>query len=141
MTILVWYGYPMINWIAFNNSFIFPQLKHTSENECNFSAEERARKNEHGFSFLEAVKVHITRISIFLETKNSQTRKDWNLCYVNFQSFQKRESVFIFVRVFFCRKLDSFSKVFLSCGNIKNLLKAIQFIMGYPYHIKIVKNY
>ena len=66
----------MINWIAFNKSFIFPQLKNTSENECNFSAEERTRKNEHGFSFLEAVKVHMTRISIFLQAKNAQTRTD-----------------------------------------------------------------
>ena len=41
-----------------------------------FVAEERTRKNEHGFSFLEAVKVHITRISIFLQTKNAQTRTD-----------------------------------------------------------------
>ena len=57
-------------------SFIFPQLKNTSENECNFSAEERTRKNEHGFSFLEAVKVHMTRISIFLQAKNAQTRTD-----------------------------------------------------------------
>ena len=62
--------------VAFNKSLIFPQLRDTSENECNFSAEERARKNEHGFSFLEAVKVHITRISIFLQTKNAQTRTD-----------------------------------------------------------------
>ena len=60
--------------VAFNKSFIFPQLKNTSENECNFSAEERTRKNEHGFSFLEAVKVHMTRISIFLQAKNAQTR-------------------------------------------------------------------
>ena len=68
----------MINWIAFNKSFIFPQLKNTSENECNFSAEEHTRQNKHGFSFLEAVKVHIpvTRISIFLHTKNAQTRTD-----------------------------------------------------------------
>ena len=66
----------MINWIAFNKSFIFPQLKNTSENECNFSAEERTRKNEHGFSFLEAVKVHMTRISIFLQAKDAQTRTD-----------------------------------------------------------------
>ena len=58
------------------NPLSFPQLKNTSENECNFSAEERTRKNEHGFSFLEAVKVHITRISIFLQTKNAQTRTD-----------------------------------------------------------------
>ena len=65
----------MINWIDFNKSFIFPQLN-ASEVECNFSAEERTRKNEHGFSFLEAVKVHITRISIFLQTKNAQTRTD-----------------------------------------------------------------
>ena len=41
-----------------------------------FFSEERTRKNEHGFSFLEAVKVHITRISIFLQTKNAQTRTD-----------------------------------------------------------------
>ena len=66
----------MINWIAFNNSFIFPPLKNTSENECIFSAKERTRKNEHGFSFLEAVKVHIRRISIFLQTKHAQTRTD-----------------------------------------------------------------
>ena len=38
--------------------------------------EKRTRKNEHGFSFLEAVKVHITRIPIFLQTKNAQTRTD-----------------------------------------------------------------
>ena len=62
--------------VAFNKSVIFPQLKNTSENECNFSAEERTRKNEHGFSFLEAVKVHMTRISIFLQAKNAQTRTD-----------------------------------------------------------------
>ena len=62
--------------VAFNESFIFPQLQNTSENECNFSAEERTRKNEHGFSFLEAVKVHMTRISIFLQAKNAQTRTD-----------------------------------------------------------------
>ena len=66
----------MINWIAFNKSFIFPQLENTSENESNFSAEEHTREDEHGFSFLEAVKVHITRISIFLQTKNAQTRTD-----------------------------------------------------------------
>ena len=66
----------MINWIAFNKSFIFAQLKNTSENECNFSEEECTRKNEHGFSFMEAVKVHMTRISIFLQTKNTQTRID-----------------------------------------------------------------
>ena len=41
-----------------------------------FVAEERTRKNEHGFSFLEAVKVHMTRISIFLQAKNAQTRTD-----------------------------------------------------------------
>ena len=39
-----------------------------------FFAEERTRKNEHGFSFFEAVKVHMTRISIFLQTKNAETR-------------------------------------------------------------------
>ena len=32
-------------------------------------------------------------------------QKDWNSCYVNFHSFQKRESVFIFARAFFCRKI------------------------------------
>ena len=39
-------------------------------------SKERGRKNEHGFSFLEGVKVRITRISIFLQTKNAQTRID-----------------------------------------------------------------
>ena len=39
-----------------------------------FLAEERTRKNEHGFSFLETVKVHMTRISIFLQAKNAQAR-------------------------------------------------------------------
>ena len=62
--------------VAFNKSFIFPQLKNTSEDECNFSAEERTRKNEHGFSFWEAVKIHITRISIFFQTQNAQTRTE-----------------------------------------------------------------
>ena len=62
--------------VAFNKYLIFPHLRDTSENECNFSAEERARKNEHGFSFLEDVKVHITRIAIFLHSKNVQTRTD-----------------------------------------------------------------
>ena len=57
--------------VAFYKSFIFPQLENTSEDECNFSAEERTRKNEHGFSFLEAVKVHKIRIAIFLQSKNS----------------------------------------------------------------------
>ena len=66
----------MTNSIAFNKSFIFPKLKNTSENECNFSAEEHTRKNEHEFSFLEAVKVPITRISIFLQFKNAPTRTD-----------------------------------------------------------------
>ena len=30
--------------VAFNKSFIFPQLKNASENECNFFPEERTRK-------------------------------------------------------------------------------------------------
>ena len=60
--------------VAFYKSFIFPQLENTSEDECNFSVEERTRKNEHGFSFLEVVKVHMTRIATFLHTKNAQTR-------------------------------------------------------------------
>ena len=46
------------------------------ESNAIFLAEERTRKNEHGFSFLEAVEVHMTRISIFLQTKNAQTRTD-----------------------------------------------------------------
>ena len=83
----------MINWIAFNKSLIFAQLKNTSENECNFSAEERTREKEHGFSFLEAVKVHITRISIFLQTQNAQTRKD-SYCGKSNAS-KKRQSHFL----------------------------------------------
>ena len=41
-----------------------------------FFAEERTRKNEHGVSFLEAMEVHMIRISIFLQAKNAQTRTD-----------------------------------------------------------------
>ena len=100
----------MINWIAFNKSFIFPQLKNTSENECNFSAEERTRKNEHGFSFLEAVKVHMTRISIFLQAKNAQTRTNSNCGKPNVSKngspiFYKRNR---FTKVLFNK--DAFSK-------------------------------
>ena len=80
--------------VAFNKSFIFPQLKNTSENECNFSAEERARKNEHGFSFLEAVKVHIARISIFLQTKNAQTRTD-SYCGIKVKCLKKATVPFL----------------------------------------------
>ena len=61
----------MINWIAFNKSFIFPQLKSTSENECNFSAEERTLNTDSLFWKLSKL-----QISIFLQTKNAQTRKD-----------------------------------------------------------------
>ena len=65
----------MIDELLSTNPLYFQNLKMVwTTNE--FFAEERARKNEHGFSFLEAVKVHITRISIFLQTKNAQTRKD-----------------------------------------------------------------
>ena len=97
--------------VAFNKSFIFPQLKNTSENECNFSAEERTRKNEHGFSFLEAVKVHMTRISIFLQAKNAQTRTD-SYCGKSNAS-KKRQCHFLqtqtihnsfFNRIFFSKK-------------------------------------
>ena len=78
--------------VAFNKSFIFPQLKNTSENEYNFSAEERTRKNEHGFSFLEAVKVHMTRISIFLQATSAQTRTD---SYCESNASKKRQCLFL----------------------------------------------
>ena len=84
----------MINWIAFNKPFMIP-LKNTSENECNFFAEERARKNEHGFSFLEAVKMNIRRISIFLQTKNAQTRTFHNVVS---QMPQKSDSAIFYKR-------------------------------------------
>ena len=35
----------------------------------NFFAEERTRKNEHGSTFLEAMKVHMTRIQSFCKLK------------------------------------------------------------------------
>ena len=101
--------------VAFNKSFIFPQLKNTSENECNFSAEERTRKNEHGFSFLEAVKVHMTRISIFLQAKNAQTRT-YSYCGKSDAS-KKRQCHFLqtsndtqqfFYRIFFRKPSEKF---------------------------------
>ena len=69
-----------------------------------FFSEECARKNEHGFSFLEAVKVHITTISIFLQTKNAQTRKD---SYCGKSNASKSDSAIFFTNVneaqqFFC---------------------------------------
>ena len=69
-------------WIPNDQLDCFQQILYISTTQkyfgkrMQFSAEERARKNEHGFSFLEAVKVYITRISIFLQTKNAQTRTD-----------------------------------------------------------------
>ena len=50
--------------VASNKSFIFPQLKMLRETN-NFFAEERTRKNENGATFLEAMKVHMTRIQSF----------------------------------------------------------------------------
>ena len=40
-------------------------------------------------------------------------QKDWNSCHVNFHSFQKRESVFIYARGFFCKKNAFVSNSFL----------------------------
>ena len=54
--------------VASNKSFIFPQLKMLRETN-NFFAEERTRKNEHGSTFLEAMKVHMTRIKSFYKLK------------------------------------------------------------------------
>ena len=67
----------MINWISFNKSFIFPQLKNTLEilNAIFLQKNTRAKMNTDSL-FLESVKVHITRISICLQNKNAQTRTD-----------------------------------------------------------------
>ena len=54
--------------VASNKSFIFPQLKMLRETN-NFFAEERTRKNEHGSTFLEAMKVHMTRTKSYYKLK------------------------------------------------------------------------
>ena len=56
-------------------------------------------------------------------SEHFQVVKRFNLCHVNFHSFQKSGSVFIFARAFFCKKLFV-SRSILSCGNIKDLLEA-----------------
>ena len=54
--------------VASNKYFTFPQLKMLRETN-NFFAEERTRKNEHGSTFLEAMKLHMTRIQSFCKLK------------------------------------------------------------------------
>ena len=73
-----WCGMDTPWWIGLlsTNPLYFHNLKILQKTNAIFLAEERTRKNEHEFSFLEAMKVHITRISIFLQTKNAQTRTD-----------------------------------------------------------------
>ena len=61
-------------------------------------------------------------------------QKDWNSCHVNFHSFQKRESVFIFARAFFCKKncirFKGFpSHVFQPISTLEN----IKFILFYAW--------
>ena len=76
------------------------------------------------------------RVWAFLVCKKIEIRVMWTF------TASKKENPCSFLRVrSSAEKLHSFSEVFLSCGNIKHLLKAIQLIIGYPYHTKIVKNY
>ena len=76
------------------------------------------------------------RVWAFLVCKKIEIRVMWTF------TASKKENPCSFLRVrSSAEKLHSFSEVFLSCGNIKDLLKAIQLIIGYPYHTKIVKNY
>ena len=66
---------------------------------------------------------------------------------MNFHSFQKSGSVFIFARAFFCKtKIAFVLQSIWSCGNIKDLLEATPTwkrrekpsIIGFQCHIKIV---
>ena len=76
------------------------------------------------------------RVWAFLVCKKIEIRVMWTF------TASKKENPCSFLRArSSAEKLHSFSEVFLSCGNIKDLLKAIQLIIGYPYHTKIVKNY
>ena len=84
------------------------------------------------------------RVWAFLACKKIEIRVMWTF------TASKMENQCSFLRVrSSAEKLHSFSEVFLSCGNITDLLKATPIskkvkkplIMGYPYHTKIVKNY
>ena len=76
------------------------------------------------------------RVWAFLVCKKIEIRVMWTF------TVSKKENPCSFLRVrSSAEKLHSFSEAFLSCGNIRDLLKAIQLIIGYPYHTRIVKNY
>ena len=76
------------------------------------------------------------RVWAFLVCKKIEIRVMWTF------TASKKENPCSFLHVHSsAEKLHSFSEVFLSCGNMKDLLKAIQLIIGYPYHTKMVKNY
>ena len=76
------------------------------------------------------------RVWAFLVCKKIEIRVMWTF------TASKKENPCSFLRVrSSAEKLHSFSEIFLSFGNIKDLLKAIQLIIGYPYQTKIVKNY
>ena len=62
-------GLLLTNPLYFHNLTVFGK-------RMQFFCKRTRAHNERGFSFLEAVKVHITRISIFLQTENAQTRTD-----------------------------------------------------------------
>ena len=72
------------------------------------------------------------RVWAFLVCKKIEIRLMWTF------TASKKENPCSFLRVrSSAEKLHSFSEVFLSCGNIKDLLKAIQLIIGYPYHVNM----
>ena len=87
--------------VASNKSFIFPQLKMLRETN-NFFAEERTRKNEHGSTFLEAMKVHMTRIKSFY---NLKMLRHAQIQIVASQTSQKTADTFFYRRERFTKDL------------------------------------
>ena len=87
--------------VASNKSFIFPQLKMLRETN-NFFAEERTRKNEHGSTFLEAMKVHMTRIKSFY---NLKMLRHAQIQIVASQTSQKTADTFFYRRERFTKAL------------------------------------
>ena len=88
---------------AFNKSFIFPQ----------FFAEERTRKNEHGSTFLEAMKVHMTRIKSFYKLKMLRHAQ---IQIVASQTSQKTADTFFYRRERFTKALFNKNVFFQKMG-------------------------
>ena len=98
--------------VASNKSFIFPQLKMLRETN-NFFAEERTRKNEHGSTFLEAMKVHMTRMRSFY---NLKMLRHAQIQIVASQTSQKTANTFFYRRERFTKALFNKNVFFQEMG-------------------------